>query len=192
MGFNPFTASSWKKVGDDFVSGVTAGQCDGGGCGSHKAHSGNVYKDLGDAAVSAMTFGQCDGGGCGSHKAHSGSIYKDALDSVQDTTQSALKISSKIPVVGPVVGMGVSIATKIPGVGGLFGSFLGVTPPDPDVQDAIDNGEQLPDDATAQQRLEYWYYSQPKSTQQIILYGALGLGAYITLELFIELIGLII
>ena len=49
----------FEDLGDGFVHVVTAGQCDGDGCGGdHRA------TDWGDTLVNSATFGQCDGAGC--------------------------------------------------------------------------------------------------------------------------------
>jgi hypothetical protein len=184
MVFNPFKASSWKKAGDSIVNGVTAGQCDGHGCGSK--NQTHVYQDALDDVASAATLGKCDTNGCGSKNQHD--IYKDAYDSVKDTSRSALNIAEKIPVVGQAVELGLALGSKIPFVGPLMGGFLGTTPPDPAVQSAINNGQQLPDDATTTQRLEYWFYSQPVETQQLVLYGVIAIVALISFDIIWSLL----
>ena len=187
-GFNLLDPKSYKKLGDSIVNGVTAGQCDGNGCGSkNKTH---VYQDAIDDATSAVTFGKCDTNGCGSKNQHD--IYKDAYDSVKETSRSALDITSKIPVVGQVVGLGVGLASAIPIVGPLMSNFLGTTPPDPEVDQALDSGLPLPDDATTGQRLQYWLYSQPPETQQLIVYGVLAVIALISFEIVWSLLSWIL
>ena len=161
------------------VNGITAGKCDGNGCGSK--NKTDVYSDIGDGITSAVTFGQCDGNGCGDKNQHN--IYKDAFDGVKETSRSALEISSKIPVVGQVVGLGVGLASAIPVIGPLMSNFLGTTPPDPAVDEALNNGQPLPDDATTGQRLQYWLYSQPAESQQLIVYGVLAVVALISFDI---------